>query len=145
MPFDHARPSIDDLKQLMAKRRDRESRRTAFLRQAYDPKYEQRRQRSLRHCHLPREETALAPRRENGAYVPQLAERIDDDPNLTDGAKLCARKTAAYIHRRNRAGRSAEITVTFLMKAMRRSRRTVQRYLRQLERAGYIEVTVLRH
>ncbi len=101
--------------------------------------------RSLRTCHLPAEERLLLPCRDSGAYVPQMSARIEDDPNLTDGARRCARKLAEYIHRRNRAGRSAEITVTFLMRGMRRSRRAVQRYLRQLERAGYIDVTVLHH
>jgi hypothetical protein len=104
-----------------------------------------RQMRSLRTCHLPAEDRPVLPRRESGAYVPQTSARIEDDPNLTDGARRCARMLAGYIHRRNRAGRSAEITVTFLMKAMRRSRRAVQRYLRQLERAGYIEVTVIHH
>ena len=63
MPFDHARPTIDDLKRHMAKHRARKSRRAEFLQQAYDPKYEERRQRSLRHCHLPlrRSNTSAAP------------------------------------------------------------------------------------
>ena len=44
---------------------------------------------------------------------------------------------------RNREARAADITVTYLMRALRKSRRTIQRYLRQLERAGYIEVAVI--
>lgn len=104
-----------------------------------------RQQRSLRCCHLPAEEQPLhAPPRNSGAYVPELAARIDDDRNLTDGARRCARKLAQYVYRRNREGRTAGITVTWLMAALGKSRRTVQRYLRQLERAGYISVDVIR-
>jgi hypothetical protein len=100
--------------------------------------------RSLCCCHLPAEPKPLRPPpRDSGAYVPQMAAKIDDDPNLTDGARRCARKLAEYVHIRDRDGRAAEITVTFLMKALRRSRRTVQRYLRQLEGAGYIAVAVI--
>jgi hypothetical protein len=100
--------------------------------------------RSLRCCHLPAEEQPLhAPPRDSGAYVPELTARIEDDRNLTDGARHCARKLAEYTYRKNRDGRAADITVTWLMKALRRSRRTVQRYLRQLERAGYIAVEVV--
>jgi DNA-binding transcriptional ArsR family regulator len=73
-----------------------------------------------------------------------MAARIDDDRNLTDGARRCARKLAQYVYRRNREGRTAEITVTWLMAALGKSRRTVQRYLRQLESAGYIAVDVIR-
>ena len=47
---------------------------------------------------------------------------MGDDRNLTDGARRCARKLAEYIYRRNREGRGAEITVTYLMRAMRRDR-----------------------
>jgi len=101
--------------------------------------------RSLRCCHLPAEQQPLhAPPRQTAAYVPEMAARIDDDRNLTDGARRCARKLAQYIYRRNREGRTAGITVTWLMAALGKSRRTVQRYLRQLERAGYISVDVIR-
>jgi len=100
--------------------------------------------RSLRCCHLPAEEQPLyAPPRNSGAYVPELAARIDDDRNLSDGARRCARKLTEYVYRINREARAAEITVNWLMKALGRSRRTVQRYLRQLERAGYIGAEVI--
>jgi DNA-binding transcriptional ArsR family regulator len=104
-----------------------------------------RQSRSRRCCHLPAEQEPLhAPPRDSAAYVPEMAARIDDDRNLTDGARRCARKLAEYVYRRNREGRSAQITVTFLMRALGKSRRTVQRYLRQLESAGYIAVDVIR-
>ena len=108
------------------------------------PKDEERRQRSYRYCHLPAEpKPRHAPPRDSGAYVPEMAARIEDDPNLTDGARGCARKLAEYVYRRNRAGRAADITVTWLMRALGKSRRSVQRYLRQLEDGGYIAVEVV--
>ncbi len=100
--------------------------------------------RSLRCCHLPAEpKPRPSSPRQTGAYIPELAAQIEDDPNLTDGARRCARKLAGYIYRRDRETRSAEITVTYLMRSLRKSRRTVQRYLRQLEHAGYISVQVI--
>ena len=103
-----------------------------------------RQMRSYRTCWLPAQEKSLrAPPRESGAYVPEMATRLEDDRNLTDGARRCARKLAEYVYRTNRESRAAEITVTWLMKALRKSRRSVQRYLRELERAGYISVAVI--
>jgi hypothetical protein len=90
------------------------------------------------------ERARFDPPRETGAYVPELAARLEDDRNITDGARRCARKLAEETYRRNRAGRSLEITVTYLMKALGKCRRTVQRYLRLLEREGYIGVDVVR-
>ena len=59
-----------------------------------------RQMRSYRTCWLPAEEKPLrAPPRESGAYVPEMAARIDDDRNLTDGARRCARKLAKYVYR----------------------------------------------
>jgi hypothetical protein len=108
------------------------------------PKDEARRLRSLRCCHLPAEPKPRRPSpRPSGAYIPELAARLEDDLNLTDGARRCARKLAEYIYRRNREGRAAEITVTYLMAALGKCRRTVQHYLRQLEREGYITVEVV--
>ena len=100
--------------------------------------------RSYRTCWLPADHPELAPPpRTTGKYVPELAVALDDDINLTDGARRCARKLAEYIYRKNRAARAADITVTWLMRALGKSRRTVQRYLRQLEDAGYIAVQVV--
>ncbi len=80
---------------------------------------------------------------DSGAYVPEMAARIDDDPNLTDGARRCARKLAELTYRANRSGRSLDVTVTYLMRALGKCRRTVQTYLRLLEREGYIRVEVV--
>lgn len=109
---------------------------------AADP---ERRARSLNTCHryaLTERSCKPAPRASR-AYVPELAACIEDDPNLSDGARRCARKLAELTYRRNREGRALPVTVTYLAKALGRCRRTVQRYLRQLEREGYIVVEVI--
>jgi DNA-binding MarR family transcriptional regulator len=99
--------------------------------------------RSLRACHLPADRERLARVRERRAYIPELSEALERDPNLCDGARRCARLLAGYVYRRSRESRASQITVSYLSKAMGRSRRTVQRYLRQLERAGYIRTDVV--
>jgi Helix-turn-helix domain len=99
--------------------------------------------RSLRTCHLPVEQRPLIHTRESEAFIPELSERLERDKNLCDGARRCARMLSAYTYRRDRESRTAEITVTYLSKALGRCRRTVQRYLRQLERAGYIRADVI--
>lgn len=98
--------------------------------------HEERRRRALQTCHRHGlyERPRFDPPRDNGAYVPELAAGIEDDRNLTDGARRCARKFAEETYRRNREGRSLEVTVTYLMKALGKCRRTVQRYLRLLDR-----------
>ncbi|GAB4227971.1 MAG: hypothetical protein Kow0032_07720 [Methyloligellaceae bacterium] len=110
------------------------------------PEKAARRQRSLQCCH--RYSLYERPRHkrpeETGAYVPELSARLENDRNLTDGARRLARKLAEIIYRRNRDGRFTEITVTYLMNALKRSRRTIQRYLRLLEREGYIHTEVVR-
>lgn len=107
--------------------------------------WEQRRRTSLHTCHrysLYERPRARAPK-DTGAYIPELAARLEDDPNLTDGARRCARKLAEYTYRHARTTRSSEITVTWLMRALGKCRRSVQRYLRILEREGYIRVDVI--
>jgi hypothetical protein len=105
----------------------------------------ERRVRSLQTCHR-YAATEHAPRplpRTSNGYVPELAARVDDDPNLCDGARRCARKIAELTYRQNREGRTLPVTVTYLATALGRCRRTVQRYLRQLEQAGYIAVDIV--
>jgi len=50
-------------------------------------------------------------------YVPELAARLERDRNLCDGARRCARILAEYTYRR-RDGRSAHITVTYLVRGL---------------------------
>ena len=145
MPNERQPPPIEQIAQRLATRIARDGRRhDAGPCPAAIQGDEARRQRSLRCCHLPAEPKARHPvPRPSGAYIPELAARLEDDRNLTDGARRCARKLAEYIYRRNREGRAAEITVTYLMRALGKCRRTVQRYLRQLERESYIAVEVI--
>lgn len=105
----------------------------------------ERRQRSLQTCHryAATEHTPRPLPRTSNGYVPELAARIDDDPNLGDGTRRCARKIAEMTYRQNREGRTLPVTVTYLARALGRCRRTVQRYLRQLEEGGYIAVDVV--
>ncbi len=136
---------MEEARQRLAARIARDGRRhEAAPCPAALPRDEARRLRSLRCCHLPAEPKPRQPSpRPSGAYIPELAARLEDDRNLTDGARRCARKLAEYTYRRNREGRDSEITVTYLMSALGKCRRTVQRYLRQLEREGYIGVEVI--
>jgi hypothetical protein len=153
MPVNREPPSIEELSRCLAARIARDGRRSEKEAFAVVPKSDgrtlpakdpERQARSYRTCWLPADHPDLAPPPpDNGAYVPALAAVLEDDRNLTDGARRLARKIAAYVHMRNREARAAEITVTYLMRALRKSRRTIQRYLRQLERAGYIEVAVI--
>lgn len=105
----------------------------------------ERRLRSLRTCHRPAipDRPRITPPRDTGAYVPEISARLDNDPNLTDGARRCARKIMEETYRRNRAGRLLPITTTYLSRALGRCRRTVQRYLRQLEEEGYLSISVI--
>jgi hypothetical protein len=107
---------------------------------------EVRRQHSLQTCHRYRlHEARRYPREpETGAYVPELSAKLESDRNLTEGARRLGRKLAEVIYRQNREGRFTEITVSYLSAALRRSRRTIQRYLRMLEREGYIQAEVVR-
>ncbi len=78
-----------------------------------------RSERSRKHCHLPTEPKPRHPSpRDTGAYVPEMASRIDNDLNLTDGARRCARNLTEYVYQRNREGRQAEITVTYLARVL---------------------------
>jgi ribosomal protein S25 len=98
--------------------------------------------RDLQRRSMPVETPSVLPVHPGRAYVPATAETIETDPNLTDGARRCARILAAYVHRRAREEREAPITVTWIAARMGVCRRTAQRYLRQLEHAGYIAVSV---
>ena len=106
-------------------------------------KDKERRMRSLRTCHRPaHDDRARKEFKDSGAYVPETAARIEDDRNLTDGARRCARKIMEETYRRNRQGRTLSITVSYLANALGKCRRSVQRYLRQLEEGGYVRIDV---
>jgi hypothetical protein len=143
--IDRRPPSTEAMVQRLAARIARDGIRIEQCSSPAVPfKDEDRRHRSLRSCHMPAEPKPFqAQPRDSGAYVPEMAARIEDDPNLTDGARRCARKLMQYVYRKSRTARAADITVTWLMRALGKDRRTVQRYLRQLEHAGYITVEVV--
>src|SRR5690606_538633 len=84
----------------------------------------ERSRRSLNTCHryALTERPRSAPPRDSNAYVPELAARIEDDPNLTDGARRCARKLAELTYRTRRADRTLAVTVTYLARALGRCR-----------------------
>jgi hypothetical protein len=112
---------------------------------AYSMESEARRARSLRACHFySLYEGRRYPRpKESGAYVPAMSARLDNDLNLTEGARRCARKLMEEGYRKARSTRALPVTVSYLARALGRCRRTIQRYLRLLEREGYIEVLVV--
>ncbi len=142
-------PSTEEMVQRLAARNARDGFRaditvTMPVASPPCPACHARSERSRRTCHRPAMPRPRKPGpRDTGAYVPEMAARIDNDRNVSDGARTCSRKITEYVYRKNREGREAEITVTYLMKALGRCRRTVQRYLRQLEHEGYIEVWVV--
>lgn len=112
--------------------------------------YEERRNRSLKSCHRYSFQTRNLERFEKepslsgaGGFVPETSTAILHDTNLTDGSKLLALKLMEETYRRNRTGRWLNITVTYLMNALNRSRRTIQNYLRILEHFGYIDASVI--
>ena len=106
---------------------------------------EERRACSLQTCHRFSlyERPRHAPPRDTGAYVPQASAGIENDRNLTDGARRCARKLLELTYRANRSGRTLDVTVGYLARTLGKCRRSVQRYLRLLEREGYIQVEVV--
>jgi hypothetical protein len=111
----------------------------------YTPEQQERRMRSLRACHLPSlyQKPRHAPPKDTGAYVPAASARLDNDRNLTDGARRCARKIMEETHRRDRKERKLQVNVSYLAKGLHRSRRTIQRYLAMLEREGYVRTEVM--
>jgi hypothetical protein len=109
-------------------------------------KYEERRQRSLRSCHRPRYRWVEDLRRkpfQTGAYIPEMPAHVMHDPDLTDGAKVCLAKIMEETYRMNRDQRWLATTISYLMAALGRCRRTIQNYLRLLEHCGYITCEVL--
>lgn len=120
--------------------------------------YEIRRERSLKSCHTPSlhywrgdwEEcmergvsTSRTMPHQTGAYVPEVPAHLLHDADLSDGARRCMMKILEETYRMNRDNRWLAITVPYLMKALSRSRRTIQNYLRLLELCGYISCEVL--
>jgi len=99
--------------------------------------WEQRRRTSLQTCHrYSLYERPRAPRRRTAAPTSPNSPPASTTTPTSPTRRRCARKLAEYTYRHARASRSSEITVTWLMRALGKCRRTVQRYLRLLEREG---------
>ena len=101
MMIDREPPRLEDMARRLKQRLAAEGIRTDAVLVTPSPRLpapesRARSERALRTCHLPREETPVIVWRVNSAYVPQLSAAIEDDPNLTDGARRCARKLAEY-------------------------------------------------
>jgi len=110
-----------------------------------EPAITTRQRRALQTCHRYKAQELVLPSREkpSKAYVPELSARLEEDTNLTDGARRCGRKIAELTYRMAREDRALPLTVSYLAKGLRRCERTVQRYLRQLEAAGYIRTEIV--
>ena len=69
----------------------------------------ERRRRSLQtsHRYALTERPRKAALRATNAYVPELSARLDNDPDLTDGARRCARKLAELTYRSRRDAQGA--------------------------------------
>lgn len=154
-PADWRKPTYGNLDYIIAWRMgwisDEDEKRDRAL-------YEERRTRSLTHCHTPAlgywkgdwhetfEKGLCIERRmplETGGYTPELPSHIWRDQDLTDGSRRCLAVIIENTYRENRGQRWLATTVSYLMKALGRSRRTIQNYLRQLEVCGYISCQVL--
>ncbi len=79
---------------------------------------------------------------ETGEYVPAIDMKLVRDRNLTDSARRVACFVLRHAYQDNRKGRFVAMTVTFIMKGLALSRRTVQRSLTLLETRGYFRCEV---
>jgi hypothetical protein len=97
----------------------------------YTPEEQERRMRSVRKFHMPSlyERPRHPAPKDTCAYIPACAARLENDPNLTDGARRSARKIMEKTHRQDRKDRKLQVSVSYLARGLRRCRRTVQRYL----------------
>lgn len=82
------------------------------------------------------------PPEEKGDYAPAVDMKLIRDRNLTDSARRVAMFVLRHTYQDNRAGRFIGMTVTFIMKGLSLSRRTVQRSLTLLETQGYFRCEV---
>ena len=79
---------------------------------------------------------------ETGEYVPAIDMKLVRDRNLTDSARRIACFILRHAYQDNREGRFVAMTVSFIMKGLAISRRTVQRSLTLLETRGYFRCEV---
>lgn len=79
---------------------------------------------------------------DNGEYCPQINMKLVKDRNLTDSARRIAMFIMQKAYQDNRASRYIGMTVSYMMKGLSISRRTVQRSLTLLETRGYFRCEV---
>ena len=79
---------------------------------------------------------------DSGAYTPQVNMKLIHDRNLTDSARRISMFVMRHTYQDNRSGRYIGMTVSFIMKGLALSRRTVQRSLTLLETRGYFRCEV---
>lgn len=111
-----------------------------------EPAYLIRRERSLQTCHrfsMKWKEKHEKP--DTGAYMPELSGRVCRDKNLNGQVLKAAMFLMEQIYMKARNSRTMRITVSYVANGIGMSNRTVQRYLRNLEAEGYIQINIVRH
>jgi len=81
--------------------------------------------------------------KETDEFIPEVNMRLIKDRNLTDSARRIALFVMRHIYQDNRQGRQLAMTVSFIMKGLSLSRRTVQRNLSLLQKLGYVQSDVI--
>lgn len=81
---------------------------------------------------------------DRGEYIPQVNAKLIHDRNLTDSARRIALFVMRHAYQHRRTERSIGMTVSFIMKGLALSRRTVQRSLTLLETRGYFHCDVVK-
>lgn len=76
-------------------------------------------------------------------YVPEISMKLVNDRNLTDSARRIALFVMRHVYQDNREGRCIRMTVSFVMKGLSLSRRTIQRNLSLLQKHGYLQSDVI--
>ena len=81
--------------------------------------------------------------KDTGEYIPEMNMKLIKDRNLTDSARRIALFVVRHVYQDNREGRFINMTVSFIMKGLSLSRRTVQRNLSLLQKLGYLQSDVV--
>src|SRR5438105_3103398 len=113
MPGERQPPSMEELARRLKQRLAADGIRADAAIEAPSPRLLARKarrarsERSRRYCHTPAKpkKPHYSSPRDSGAYVPEMAARIENDLNLTDGARRCGRKLMEYFYRGRHEGR----------------------------------------
>lgn len=112
--------------------------------QADEALHKERSERARRTSHRPKnwgfdDELRYEQPIETEEYIPEMNMMFIKDRNLNDSARRIALFIVRHAYQDNRKERTLGTTVSFIMKGLTLSRRTVQRGLALLAKAGYIE------